>query len=214
MSGRKLNYRAALWTVFKCINILYFLQISKLLPPNVSFTRSLQIKNWSCFLPPKCTCSFTNWPTVSFRVAIKINGYNCGSLSPLCSPTHWPFSSSPSSLYLAVVRVPADEDRTAQAQHIYHSLPAVDHCHRAHLPCWDPRREASNKHTHLPAHRALKHKFMQRFGCHKTVKPFLELCLSLHSDPYLNVYIWSLLQTCTRSTGYWQSTCLKLPSCW
>lgn len=50
----------------------------------------------SCFLPPKCTCSFPNWPRLSVRTAIKINGYNCGSVSPLCSPTHWPFSSSPS----------------------------------------------------------------------------------------------------------------------
>lgn len=47
-----------------------------------------------------------------------------------------PFPDLPPSL--AVVRVPADEDGTAQAQHIYHPLPAVDHCHRAHLPRGDP----------------------------------------------------------------------------
>ena len=111
--------------------------------------RGGQVNDQSCFPPPKCTCSSPDWPAVSVRVAIKINGYNCGSVSPLCSPTHWPFSPSISPPSLAVVRVPADEDGTAQVQHIYHSLPAVDHCHRAHLPRGDPRGEASEKHTPL-----------------------------------------------------------------
>lgn len=52
------------------------------------------------FLPPKCTCSSPNWPTVSVRVAIKINGYNCGSLSPRpplhTGPSLYPFSWPPS----------------------------------------------------------------------------------------------------------------------
>lgn len=56
----------------------------------------------------------------------------------------------PSSL--AVDRMPADEDRTTQAQHIHHPLPAVDHCHRAHLPCGDPRGEAREMHTHTHTH--------------------------------------------------------------
>lgn len=76
-------------------------------------------------------------PAVSVRVVIKINGCNYVSVCP--------------PLSLAVVRVPADEDRTAQAQHIHHPLPAVDHCHRAHLPRGDPRGEASEP-PHRPAH--------------------------------------------------------------
>ncbi|KAA0711595.1 RAC-alpha serine/threonine-protein kinase [Triplophysa tibetana] len=38
----------------------------------------------------------------------------------------------------SVARMSADEDRTTQSQHIHHSLPAVDHCHRTHLPCGEP----------------------------------------------------------------------------
>lgn len=34
-------------------------------------------------------------------------------------------------------RMPADEDRAAPAQHLHHPVPAVDHCHRAHLPRGD-----------------------------------------------------------------------------
>lgn len=36
-------------------------------------------------------------------------------------------------------RMPADEDGAAAAQHLHHPLPAVDHGHRAHVPCRDPR---------------------------------------------------------------------------
>lgn len=53
--------------------------------------------------------------------------------------------------------MPADEDGTAQAQHIHHPLPAVDHCHRAHLPRGDPRGKASEMSTHLFAHGTVKH---------------------------------------------------------
>lgn len=82
---------------------------------------------------------------------------------------HWPFSSSPSLLSpWLLVRVPADEDGTTQAQHIYHPLPAVDHCHRAYLPRGDPRGKASYKraHTHtahppLFATGVVKHKLFK-----------------------------------------------------
>lgn len=110
---------------------------------------------------------FSIWPTVSVRVAIKINGYNCGSVSPLCSPTHRPFPPSPFLFSLAVVRMPADEDRTTQAQHIHHPLPAVDHCHRAHLPCGDPRGEASEARTPLSSQsRKTQIIYMQRICPH------------------------------------------------
>lgn len=37
------------------------------------------------------------------------------------------------------LRMPADEDRAASAQHLHYPLPAVDHCDRAHVPRGDPR---------------------------------------------------------------------------
>lgn len=123
----------------------------------------------SCFLPPKCTCSFPNWPRLSVRTAIKINGYNCGSLSPLLSYT---LALLFVSISPAVVRVPADEDGTAQAQHIHHPLPAVDHCHRAYLPRGDPRGEASETQTpHCSQSTWARIIRMLRFGpeCYKVV---------------------------------------------
>lgn len=35
---------------------------------------------------------------------------------------------------LSVCRMPADEDRETTAQHLCHTLPAVDHGHREDLP--------------------------------------------------------------------------------
>lgn len=35
-------------------------------------------------------------------------------------------------------RMPADEDWAAAAQYVCHSVPAVDLCHRTHLPCGQP----------------------------------------------------------------------------
>lgn len=49
-----------------------------------------------------------------------------------------PLLSTPSAC-----RMPADEDREAAAQHLRHTLPAVDHSHREDLPCGFSRREVS-----------------------------------------------------------------------
>lgn len=46
-----------------------------------------------------------------------------------------------------VSRVSADEDGTAQTQHIHHTLPAVDHCHWTHLPCGEAR--GTVRHMHI-----------------------------------------------------------------
>lgn len=44
-------------------------------------------------------------------------------------------------------RMPADEDRAPQAQHICHSLPAMDLRYRAHLPRRQQRGEVKDIHS-------------------------------------------------------------------
>lgn len=112
------------------------------------------------------------FPILSVMVAIKRNVCECGSFFfPSAALTTVSFPSSP-----AVDRMPADEDRTTQAQHIHHPLPAVDHCHRAHLPCGDPRGEARETRTHTHTHKYTR------------APRYANLCLQ--SRKILIIYMW------------------------
>lgn len=85
------------------------------------------------------------------------------SLSQVSFPSGWHISISTklnsecvyalSSSVLADVsmpfRMPADEDRATQAQHICHSLPAVDFRNRAHLPRRQQRGEVTDIHSEV-----------------------------------------------------------------
>ena len=174
------------------------------------FKKSLQIMNWSSSLPPKCTCSFTNWPTVSFRVAIKINGYNCGSLSPLSHLHTGPsLHLPPHSTWLWSECQLMKTERPKPNTFIIRCLQWTTVIERTFHVETPEERQATSTHTHLSAHRAVKHEWFtcKDFARHKTVEHFLELCFSSHaeaSNTFDHCY--------TLAPG--QSTCLELPSCW
>lgn len=102
------------------------------------------------FLPPKCTCSFPKWPPVSVRVAIKINGFNCGSVSPLCSPPCWPSSLSLScslpgcgqnaSWWRRNTPSPTHSSSTACSWPLWSSLPSA----------WTPLRRGEQQEENCP----------------------------------------------------------------